>query len=146
MVIKLYRAWRKGKQDTVGGDIDVVPYEGIRRGEVRPKIHGQRDFGGRLRRSLTISEMVGPFEEVLGFDRFPTATIGRSLHTHIYSSDDKVSRVHARFESNSEGISITDLNSSNGTYVNGENIGQVPSPLYDHDRIQIGDTIFEVRY
>ena len=157
MVIKLYKAWRNSKKDTVGGEMNIVAYEGIRQddGSTEPRhssfgarrdSRGQGSFGKRLRGRLTLDSLANSFRTVLDFNGGEPVSMGRSIETDIYTPDSKISRFHARFEVNTRGISITDLNSSNGTYVNGQNIGQTPCELYDHDRIQMGDSIFEVRY
>jgi hypothetical protein len=51
-------------------------------------------------------------------------TIGRGLDAQIRLPDSsgKLSRIHAKLESYKDGVCITDLNSSNGTYVDGKRI------------------------
>jgi pSer/pThr/pTyr-binding forkhead associated (FHA) protein len=51
-----------------------------------------------------------------------TITIGRAQDNHIVLQDPAVSGHHARIERRQEQIAITDLNSSNGTFVKGERI------------------------
>lgn len=51
-----------------------------------------------------------------------------------------VSRLHARFELGDDGITLEDLNSSNGTYINGESIfGKGNVLLKDGDMISFAD-------
>lgn len=68
-------------------------------------------------------------------------TIGRSQENDIVINDAKVSRIHLQLViSDNETYSVVDLNSANGTYVNGERIyGE--AKLKQNDEIRIGDTI-----
>ena len=67
-------------------------------------------------------------------------TIGRSSENNIVINDAKVSRTHLQLVQNDNGIcSVVDLNSANGTFVNGQKItGEVR--LQPHDVIRIGNT------
>lgn len=57
----------------------------------------------------------------------------------ILLEDGSVSRLHARLEAGGEGVWIQDLNSRNGTLVNGEKLSPNETvPLNDGDRIQFG--------
>lgn len=69
-------------------------------------------------------------------------TIGRSKeYNDIVVNDDKVSRNHLQMVMDDNGnYSVLDLNSTNGTYVNGKRIsGQVP--LKETDELRIGNTV-----
>ena len=66
-------------------------------------------------------------------------TIGRSSENNIVVDDFKVSRVHLQLVINDGVCSIVDLNSSNGTFVNGQKInGEVR--LQPNDIVRIGNT------
>lgn len=67
-------------------------------------------------------------------------TIGRSSENNIVINDAKVSRTHLQLVQNDNGVcSVVDLNSANGTFVNGQKItGEVC--LQSHDVIRIGNT------
>ncbi len=67
-------------------------------------------------------------------------TIGRSSENNIVINDAKVSRIHLQLVQNDNGIcSVVDLNSANGTFVNGQKItGEVC--LQPNDVIRIGNT------
>ena len=66
-------------------------------------------------------------------------TIGRSSENDIVVDDFKVSRVHLQLVFNDGICSIVDLNSSNGTFVNGQKInGEVR--LQPNDVVRIGNT------
>jgi two-component system cell cycle response regulator len=62
--------------------------------------------------------------------------VGRSAMADISLKDPGVSRVHTRIESRLEGIFVRDLDSLNGTYVNGERV--LERQVEDGDRIHIG--------
>jgi diguanylate cyclase (GGDEF)-like protein len=68
-------------------------------------------------------------------------TIGRGADNGIVLESDSVSRRHARFEQREGAWWVTDLRSTNGTYVNDEVIAEHRLRRADH--IKIGDTIFK---
>lgn len=71
-------------------------------------------------------------------------TIGRSLESDLYISDNSLSRAHAKFVVFGNDVSILDLGSTNKTSVNG-----VPLPpltakrLTNNDQIKTGNVIFK---
>ncbi len=65
-------------------------------------------------------------------------TIGRSKKADIYIDDEKLSRMHAKISRVGIGYRLIDLNSRNGTYVNGVRI--LEHPLSSFDEIQIGNS------
>ncbi len=67
------------------------------------------------------------------------AVIGRSLRADIVLSDEAASREHARLRPEGLTVVIEDLDSSNGSWINGERI-DAPRRLEGGDVIQIGDT------
>jgi pSer/pThr/pTyr-binding forkhead associated (FHA) protein len=71
------------------------------------------------------------------------STIGRE-GCDITVSDPDVSRRHAKVSIDDEQLSIEDLGSTNGTFVNGERIDQ-PRRLSDGDEVRIGATVWVVR-
>jgi pSer/pThr/pTyr-binding forkhead associated (FHA) protein len=69
--------------------------------------------------------------------------IGRSSELDMVLVEDMVSRKHARISVNGTGhISIEDLGSTNGTFVNGEKVKQ--ATLKEGDRILIGTSILKL--
>ena len=72
----------------------------------------------------------------------PEITIGRQADNGIVLADTQVSRQHARLTISAAGVTITDLDSANGTRVNGRPIA-APTPLHDGDTIQIGLVQFQ---
>jgi diguanylate cyclase (GGDEF)-like protein len=75
--------------------------------------------------------------------------LGRGKTVDIPILDGKISKVHCEIAVSKSGkgieqISIRDLDSTNGTYVNGESVSQVP--LKAGDKIQIGETVLQLSY
>lgn len=68
--------------------------------------------------------------------------VGRSGDVQIVLAEDMVSRRHARIWYDGSRISIEDLGSTNGTFVNGEKIKR--TDLKEGDRVLIGSSIFKV--
>jgi diguanylate cyclase (GGDEF)-like protein len=67
--------------------------------------------------------------------------IGRESSVGLVLDADSVSRRHARVEQAPNGYRLTDLGSTNGTYVNGMRVKE--HMLRDGDRIQIGKTLIK---
>jgi len=63
-------------------------------------------------------------------------TFGRSKRADIYLDDDKLSRIHAKITRVGMGYRLIDMNSRNGTYVNGMRV--LEHPLSSFDQIEIG--------
>jgi pSer/pThr/pTyr-binding forkhead associated (FHA) protein len=69
--------------------------------------------------------------------------VGRDASADLVLDDSGVSRAHARVRSVNGRVVIEDLDSSNGTFVNGERIsGRVD--LRPGDEVQLGDTVLEL--
>jgi pSer/pThr/pTyr-binding forkhead associated (FHA) protein len=91
---------------------------------------------GRL--VVTRSRVV-PVGKVVEAGPVPT-TIGRSDdNVLVLDGDDYASGHHARVESGLDGTWVIDLDSTNGTYVNGERI-EGRRRLHEGDLLQVGDT------
>ncbi len=67
--------------------------------------------------------------------------IGRSPDCDIQLADDCVSRMHCRVSSAENGIIISDLDSTNGTYIDAAAV--TARVLRDGDRIKVGRSIFK---
>jgi hypothetical protein len=65
-----------------------------------------------------------------------TASIGRGLDNDVVVEDPRVSRHHARLQRGARGWDLSDLGSTNGTFVNGKRIRH--SPLSPGDVISLG--------
>ncbi|NBQ93322.1 MAG: FHA domain-containing protein [Micrococcales bacterium] len=70
--------------------------------------------------------------------------IGRAPNSDLVLDDDYVSAQHARIHKVEDGWMLQDLNSTNGTYVDGLRIG-APVKIQPGMQIRIGKTIFELR-
>lgn len=65
-----------------------------------------------------------------------TTSIGRSPESDIHITEDRISRKHSQITFGPGGYALYDLNSENGTYVNGQRIRE--HYLQDGDIIQVG--------
>jgi len=72
-----------------------------------------------------------------------SAVIGRRLDADLVLASSKASRNHARIWRDDTGTWIQDLNSENGTYVNGDRIGS--RRLYDSDEVRFADEAVVLR-
>ena len=68
--------------------------------------------------------------------------IGRSSELDMVLIEDMVSRKHAKLHIGPSGITISDLGSTNGTFVNGEKVKT--ATLKENDRILIGTSILKL--
>ncbi|MBA2284851.1 MAG: FHA domain-containing protein [Ktedonobacteraceae bacterium] len=70
-------------------------------------------------------------------------SIGRISDNQVVVNDPKASARHAEIRPEGQGYTISDLGSTNGTFVNERQLDRnVPRLLSTNDRIRIGDTIF----
>ncbi len=67
--------------------------------------------------------------------------VGRSQKADVQIDQESVSRKHARFSIKGSGITIEDLGSTNGTYINDEPANN--TPLQNQDQIKVGRTIYK---
>lgn len=84
-------------------------------------------YGGELGRRITLGH--------------EAVECGRSPNVAIPIDDDAASRRHARIRRMGDTFVVTDLSSTNGTYVNDVIVHE--RPLVDGDQIKIGRTIFK---
>lgn len=71
-------------------------------------------------------------------------TIGRSVESDVYISDNSLSRAHAKFIVAGHDVSILDLGSTNKTQVNGAFLPPMtPKRLTNNDQIKAGNIIFK---
>ncbi len=76
--------------------------------------------------------------QALPLENFPFM-IGRARDCHLVADHSQVSRLHARLDFDHERIIITDLNSTNGTFVNGNRLTpECPHRLSAGDKISLG--------
>jgi len=71
----------------------------------------------------------------------PEIIIGRSETTHLQVNQESVSRQHAKLQTTEGSTTISDLGSTNGTFVNNDRVDR--AELRDGDLVRIGQTIFK---
>jgi diguanylate cyclase (GGDEF)-like protein len=72
-------------------------------------------------------------------------SLGRSLEADVRLEDEGVSRLHLKILRDDDGVTVVDLDSTNGTYVNGAKVHR--QRLHDGDRVQVGSvTILKFSY
>jgi pSer/pThr/pTyr-binding forkhead associated (FHA) protein len=74
-----------------------------------------------------------------------TMRIGRSEDSEITLADAQASRHHAAISPEPGGFTAQDLNSSNGTFVNGKRLDE-PRLLKDGDRLRVANTVLAFRW
>jgi pSer/pThr/pTyr-binding forkhead associated (FHA) protein len=79
--------------------------------------------------------------------RLPVVSIGRGSQNDIVITDDSVSTMHARLEYRDGAWRITDLDSRNGTYVEGLRLApEVPTPLAYGSTVRFGGARVHFRH
>ncbi|MCB0327136.1 MAG: diguanylate cyclase [Bdellovibrionales bacterium] len=73
-----------------------------------------------------------------------SVVLGREQGCHIVILEEGVSRRHARVDCHEDSYTISDLDSTNGTFVNGSPISH--SALNDGDKIQMGDVLLRFSF
>jgi two-component system cell cycle response regulator len=71
--------------------------------------------------------------------------IGRSDDVDLVVSDTSISRKHAKITQEEKGFFLSDLGSTNGSFVNREAVDD-PLPLADGDKVAIGHVVFKFTY
>jgi pSer/pThr/pTyr-binding forkhead associated (FHA) protein len=69
-------------------------------------------------------------------------SVGRDASADVIIDDQSLSRRHFLIECKGGNYLLTDLNSSNGTWVDGRAARSEPTPLHHHDCIAAGRTLF----
>jgi DNA-binding winged helix-turn-helix (wHTH) protein len=70
--------------------------------------------------------------------------VGRAADATVLVADGTTSRCHALITVDGDELSITDLDSKNGTYVNGERIGRAPVTVRPGARIEFGAVVASI--
>ena len=116
-----------------------IMYKDVKGGGRRRTSQGKKSYGIEVMEVVGNSNLKkGAVVPIRGI-----VTIGRKNDNSIVLSDQQVSSNHARFVIKNNILFIEDLNSTNGTYVNGKKVeGKVK--LFGKDEIKIGSTSFMV--
>ena len=93
---------------------------------------------------VNLKVISGPYKgRIFSFTQHDSFLIGRSRDAHLYLPDDRYfSRNHCLLEINPPRSFLRDLNSTNGTFLNGQRVAN--AFLNDGDRIQCGETVLVV--
>jgi hypothetical protein len=102
------------------------------------EVDGARPYSGRL-----VVQRGGGLSRGEAFGIGPGLVIGRALASEITIEDSYASGRHARLYDRDGHVYIEDLNSTNGTYVNGARVS-AQQLLRPGDVVRIGDT--ELRF
>ena len=73
-----------------------------------------------------------------------TVVLGRGQDADIRMDDELVSRRHCAITFDGDGVTVKDLGSTNGTFVDGSPISE--SKLEDHNRLQIGKMVLKIDF
>jgi hypothetical protein len=88
-----------------------------------------------------VVERGGGLEADQRFDLIGGLSIGRSRDSDVQIEDRYASSLHARVFSRETRFFVEDMNSTNGTLLNGATL-KGEAELIDGDTVQIGDTVF----
>jgi hypothetical protein len=111
--------------------VHLVPDEDLRAGDC--------DVAAEIAEGARVGSLVLPDGRRMGLGE-AAVTIGRMPDCDIVVADPKTSRRHAEVRPVGNGFVVVDLDSTNGTRVNGTVVRQ--QPLADGDRIGVGATEF----
>jgi hypothetical protein len=90
-----------------------------------------------------VAERGGGLERDQRFDLIGGLSIGRSKDADVRIDDRYASSIHARVFSREGRFYVEDMNSTNGTLLNGATLNG-EAELIDGDTVQIGDTVFRL--
>ena len=96
------------------------------------------------RRGTSVVIMHSDGQAGVRFEVKDAVVVGRSESADVTITDPYASEFHLRFVALERGLTIHDLCSTNGTYVNGRRIS-TPVALNRGDAVQVGKTVLEVR-
>jgi Protein of unknown function (DUF3662)/FHA domain len=96
----------------------------------------------RARPQRVSLEVEGRTEQITS----PVTVLGRGTEADVIVDDAGVSRRHAEIHTDGGRIRVIDLGSTNGTFVDGERVGERGGELSDGSRISIGRTRLVVHF
>ncbi|HEY5685452.1 MAG TPA: FHA domain-containing protein [Acidimicrobiia bacterium] len=105
---------------------------------------GLRRRAGARRSGTRIVVLRSETQPGLDFTVEDSVVLGRSAEADIVIEDPYASEFHLRLNAREGRLVLSDLGSTNGTYVNGRRVS-TPVDLRRGDALQIGKTVMEVR-
>jgi hypothetical protein len=87
-------------------------------------------------------DVVAPVSAAQRFELQLPATIGRAAPADVVLPRSDVSRTHCRIEAEGAGLVVTDLQSTNGTFLNGQRL-TAPGVLQAGDRLRVGSFVLQ---
>lgn len=105
---------------------------------------GLRGQPGRRRAGTRIVMVRSDTQAGLDFTVEDAVVLGRSSEADIVLEDPYASEFHLRLTARDGRLILSDLGSTNGTYVNGRRV-TTPVDLTRGDAVQVGKTVMEVR-
>lgn len=103
-----------------------------------------RSEGGNKKAGSRVVVVRSETQAGLAFAVNGATVIGRSDQADVKLEDPYASEFHLRLVSQDGSLTVSDLGSTNGTYVNGRRI-TTPTSLQRGDALQVGKTVMEVR-
>ena len=103
-------------------------------------IHADR----RKRRGTKVVFVRSESQAGVDFTVTDATVLGRSEEADIMIDDPYASEFHLRLVAQEGGLTLHDLGSTNGTYLNGRRV-TAPAELRRGDAVQVGKTVMEVR-
>ncbi|HKX75611.1 MAG TPA: FHA domain-containing protein [Acidimicrobiia bacterium] len=103
-----------------------------------------RAEGGKGRAGNRVVVVRSDTQAGLAFAISGATVMGRSDQADVKLEDPYASEFHLRLVAQDGTLSVSDLGSTNGTYVNGRRI-TTPTTLQRGDALQVGKTVMEVR-
>ncbi len=93
--------------------------------------------------ALRDAEVYGLKKRQAGFAE--TIMIGRSSSNDVVVNHPSLSKLHARVRTSAEGLVLSDADSKNGTWVNGERLRARDTHLLKHgDEVTLGARVFQI--
>lgn len=105
---------------------------------------GFRSPGGGRRPGNRLVVVRSETQAGLDFEVEDVVVLGRSSEADIVLDDPYASEFHLRLAAKDGRLVLSDLGSTNGTYVNGRRV-TAPVDLKRGDAVQVGKTVLEVR-
>lgn len=103
-------------------------------------IHAER----RKRRGTKVVMVRSDSQAGRDFTVTDATVLGRSDEADVVLDDPYASEFHLRLVASEDGLTLHDLGSTNGTYLNGRRV-TAPTELRRGDAVQVGKTVMEIR-